>query len=215
MPTLTVLFDFKSPHAYLALAPTLKMLDELAITADWQPLLVAPQQRPVEPELADDRGGMHRWHRACYRLADLRRYAAVQGMPDDCFSDARLFDCGSGQVAAAAFLWAQQQFPDQHQKLLAGLFVQFWNGELDVNSVTEVDQAMTGLVGQDSGFSGHSEQALIELAALQEQQAQAGQFDVPGYLVDDNLYYGRQHLPMVRWLLQGGEGHPPAWGRYN
>jgi 2-hydroxychromene-2-carboxylate isomerase len=215
MTTLTILFDFKSPHAYLALAPTLGMLDELSITADWQPLLVSPQQRPEQPESSDDRGGQHRWHRARYRLMDLRRYAAVQNFGEDCFNDARLFDCGPGRVAAAAYLWGTQQYPKLPQELLTGLFGKFWNSELDLNSIAEIDQAMTELVSAESGFSGNAERALAELETQQGRLQEAGLFDVPGYLVEDNLYYGRQHLPMVHWLLRGGEAQPPAWGRYS
>jgi 2-hydroxychromene-2-carboxylate isomerase len=215
MSALTILFDFKSPHAYLALAPTLAMLDELSVTADWQPLLVAPQQRPEQPDQADDRGAAHRWHRACYRLMDLRRYAAVQKFGEGCFSDARLFDCGPGRVAAAGYLWGQQRFPQSQSGLLTGLFERFWQGELDINSIAQVDQAITELTKADTGFADNAQLALTQLDVQQSTLQEAGMFDVPGYLVDDNLYYGRQHLPVVRWLLQGAQGHPPAWGKYD
>lgn len=215
MSALTILFDFKSPHACLALAPTLAMLAELSISADWQPLLVAPQQRPEQAEQPDDRGAAHRWHRARYRLMDLRRYAAAQEFGEDCFSDARLFDCGSGRVAAAGYLWGQQRFPQSQSGLLTGLFERFWQGELDINSIAQVDQAMTELTEADTGFADNSELALSQLDVQQSALQEAGMFDVPGYLIEDNLYYGRQHLPVVRWLLQGGQGHPPAWGKYD
>ena len=82
MPDLTVVFDFKSPHAYLSLEPTLSMLEDLDVQAKWQPKLVAAQQRARQPEVADDRGAAHRWHRALYRINDLRRYARARGLAE-------------------------------------------------------------------------------------------------------------------------------------
>ena len=37
----------------------------------------------------------------------------------------------------------------------------------------------------------------------------AGIFDVPAYVVEGEIYFGRQHLPMVRWMLTGKRGEPP------
>jgi 2-hydroxychromene-2-carboxylate isomerase len=38
---------------------------------------------------------------------------------------------------------------------------------------------------------------------------EAGLFNVPGYVVDEEIYFGRQHLAMIRWLLTDKQGHPP------
>lgn len=212
MADLTVVFDFKSPHAYLALEPTLSMLEDLDVQAKWQPKLVAAQQRPQQPEVADDRGAAHRWHRALYRINDLRRYARARGLSDDCFSDARLFDCGSGEIAAAGYQWAQRHAPESGTRLLQQLFDGFWHGDLDLNdlaSVSAVIQECSGLTLADA-----LDQALAEFAEAQESLQEYGIVDVPGYLVGDNVYCGRQHLPMVRWHLCGEAGDPPVWGRY-
>jgi 2-hydroxychromene-2-carboxylate isomerase len=213
MPDLTVVFDFKSPHAYLALEPTLAMLDDLHMEADWEPMRVAPQQRPRQPDDAGDRGAAHRWHRAVYRINDLRRYARVRGLPDECFSDARLFDCGTGEAAAAGYRWAARRAPQARVALLQQLFAGFWQGDLDVNDVSAVAAVIAQTTGLD--FATEHDAALEEFSAAQPELAEYGIVDVPGYLVGENVYCGRQHLPMVRWHLCGEEGHAPAWGRYS
>jgi len=37
----------------------------------------------------------------------------------------------------------------------------------------------------------------------------AGVFGVPSYVIDGELFFGREHLPMVRWLLGGKRGTAP------
>jgi 2-hydroxychromene-2-carboxylate isomerase len=212
MAELTVVFDFKSPHAYLALEPTLAMLTELDQRANWQPTLVAPQQRPRRPEVAGDRGAAHRWHRAVYRINDLRRYARARGLADDCFSDARLFDCGSGEVAAAGYQWAQRRAPEAGTRLLQQLFAGFWLGDLDINDGSQVAAVIEDCTGLD--YAQASDEALAEFAAAQEPLQEYGIVDVPGYLVGEHVYCGRQHLAMVQWHLCGEAGNAPAWGRY-
>ncbi len=37
----------------------------------------------------------------------------------------------------------------------------------------------------------------------------AGVFGVPTYLVGDEMWFGREHLPRIAWLLAGAEGPAP------
>jgi hypothetical protein len=45
-----------------------------------------------------------------------------------------------------------------------------------------------------------------ELAALLRDRGVSG---VPCYLVEDEVFLGRQHLPMIRWILGGRRGPGP------
>ena len=44
---------------------------------------------------------------------------------------------------------------------------------------------------------------------MQEAVFAAGIFGVPGYVVAGEYFWGREHLPMVRWLLLGRQGPAP------
>ena len=37
----------------------------------------------------------------------------------------------------------------------------------------------------------------------------AGIFGVPGYVLDGEYYFGREHLPRIRWILAGRVGRAP------
>jgi len=211
MAGLTVLFDFKSPQSYLALAPTLEMLSAANAVADWQPLLTAPLAEPVEPAADAERGVRHRWHRARYRIMDLRRYAEAQGLAPTCFADDVLFSGAEGRIAAAAW-WQHREHP-RALELLIHLFHQTWLHGLAVDDAGQVGDAVATLLGDDGGFAAAPDAALVALDAQQDALVQAGLFDAPGYVIGDEVFYGRQHLPMVRWHLDGAVGPAPAWGR--
>jgi hypothetical protein len=38
---------------------------------------------------------------------------------------------------------------------------------------------------------------------------EAGIFGVPGYELEGEYFFGREHLPMVRWILGGRNGNAP------
>ncbi len=54
----------------------------------------------------------------------------------------------------------------------------------------------------------------MDKGAQENEQPQVSSFDqgifgVPTYLMGEELYFGREHLPRIRWLLQGGTSYPP------
>src|SRR5260370_11949067 len=77
---LAVAIDFKSPHAYLAIGPTCALADELGITIDWRPLVVAPSKIATAPTADHDRCARHRRFLADYLERDIVRYAADRGL---------------------------------------------------------------------------------------------------------------------------------------
>jgi 2-hydroxychromene-2-carboxylate isomerase len=50
---------------------------------------------------------------------------------------------------------------------------------------------------------------------LQADVFAAGIFGVPSYVVAGEVFFGREHLPMVRWLLTGRSGAAPDIGYRN
>ena len=66
---------------------------------------------------------------------------------------------------------------------------------------------------QDSAIDGFAEFAasdgMAEHLELQERLLDKGCFGVPTFLVDDEVYFGREHLARVCWHLEGAKGDPP------
>lgn len=203
--TLTVCIDFKNPLAYLAKDPSYLLQQQLAISIDWQPLSVAPLLPPKAASKDDDRGTRHRRYRAECMAADLLRYADIKGLQlDDIYTEA------DSSLAGIGLLWVKQRAAEVQHRYIDLVFARFWRGELDIESL----QAMTALLQE----CGATTQGLPEYVSgvgrsqfdqLQIELRQAGVFSVPAYLIEDEIYYGRQHLPMISWILSDRHGKPP------
>jgi 2-hydroxychromene-2-carboxylate isomerase len=62
----------------------------------------------------------------------------------------------------------------------------------------------------DAGFEAfQAGPGRVEHDAMQAAIFDAGIFGVPSYVVAGELFFGREHLPRVRWLLSGKRGAPP------
>ena len=46
-------------------------------------------------------------------------------------------------------------------------------------------------------------------ASLDAELRGFGLFQVPAYVVDGEVFYGRQHLPMIEWILNSRSGSAP------
>ena len=61
-----------------------------------------------------------------------------------------------------------------------------------------------------SGFLKFSrEDGAVQNATIQRHAFDQGIFGVPTYLLNDNMFFGREHLPRIRWQLQGAKGPAP------
>ncbi len=202
---LPVAIDFKSPHAYLAIAPTCALADALGIAVAWEPFLVAParKRRPAAPD--DDRGTRHRRLRAQYVVRDLLRYAAARGL------ELRGLERETDStLAALGLLWVTRARPALGRAYVERVFDRYWQETLEIESASALHDMLRELGAPTSGFerfAGREGRATLE--RVQAELREAGVFDVPAYRVEGDVFHGRQHLPMIRWLLSGRAGEPP------
>jgi 2-hydroxychromene-2-carboxylate isomerase len=196
---LTVCVDLKNPHAYLALAPTLDLGDELDVEIDWLPLVASPLKRPTPPPPNADRGTLHRWHRGRYQERDLQRYATARGLQ---LRDP--YRAPDSSLAATALLWVTKQAPKSLRPFLEHAFEGYWTESLDIEDPMALRDLITNVGAPADGFAPYAATAgRAELAALDASLRAAGAFSVPTYWVGAEPFLGRQHLPMIRRLLRG------------
>jgi 2-hydroxychromene-2-carboxylate isomerase len=197
-PELTVLFDFADPHSYLAVAPVRSLIESLGLTSHWYPFVGSPLRAPVQPESADDRGGWHRYHRACYLARDLNRYAQARGLPARHFLDGGLYRQTSGEVAAMGFNWAVGAGPDCARAFMDRAFEGYWDGDADLDAVADVAALLRACDVDADGFDGYcAQEGLEELMAQRQDIGEAGGFAAPSCLLDGEAFVGRQHLPYL------------------
>jgi 2-hydroxychromene-2-carboxylate isomerase len=203
--TLSVLLDVRHPHAYLALHPAAALASELGIGINWLPLVVPPLVAPSTPGPDDDRGTRHRRYRAQAIARGIETYAAVQGLVlRDYYRDPDPAALNRG------WLWIRHRQADRLEPFLAEAFRAYWALELDPSSETAVAAVIDRLGCDAAEFAAWCEdEGTAVAAALAEELRGRGFLGVPGYVIEGEFFHGRQHLPMIRWMLEGRRGPGP------
>ena len=202
---LSVVLDIRHPFAYLALQPAADLADDLGIEINWLPLVVPPLNAPSEPGSDDDRGIRHRRYRAEAIAREIETYAAIQGLVlRDYYRD------GNPGAANLGWLWLRERHPDRLHAYLTEVFRAYWAAELDPSSeaaVTAIVDSLGGDAAEFRAWCGDDGPATAE--ALTEELRERGLYGAPGYILQDEVFLGRQHLPMIRWMLEGRKGPGP------
>ena len=201
----TVLLDVWHPFAYLALQPALAFAESLALDVDWLPLTAPTLKPPSEAQAGDDRGVRHRRYRAQAIAREIETYAKAQGLVVRDF-----YRSGDADAANLGWLWVRDRHPDQLSAYLAELFRSYWSLELDPSSGKQIAALVDSVDAKGDSFlewSGREGPSIA--AALAADLQERGLFQVPAYLVGEEVFYGRQHLPMIRWILAGRSGPIP------
>ncbi len=206
---LVVLLDLRHPLACLALEPTLEMLDALGLETgpdvDWLPLPVPPLKAPGDAGPDDDRGTRHRRYRAEAIAREIQTYGAAQGrVLEEPYRD------GPADAAVRGWLWLRARHRPRLVEGLRALFDAYWRVDLDPADDAQVAAVLDAVEADGPGFRSWSAEAgAREAESLAGRLREIGLFNVPAYVVEDEVFYGRQHLPMIRWILEGRTGRVP------
>ncbi len=208
---LIVYIDIKSPYAFIARDPTLALARQLGISIDWRPLTLdipsylGSARTGAGGKVVESKRSASQWDAVRYAYQDARRYAARAGYT--LRGTTKIWDTS---LAHIGFLWAKQQGDATLQGYLDQVYPPFWRRELDVEAPEVIEQALTAAGADVTGFLPWLAGEGRELHdGMQAAIFGAGIFGVPGYVVDGELHFGREHLPRVRWMLMGRDGAPP------
>ncbi len=211
---LDVYLDMKSPHAYLAVRPSLEVARDYRVGLNFLPYTmsytaigvsksVEPDMKRRPPSPAADRKA-----RMYYTAA--RQYAALQGLPFR--SPYRLLDSAS---AHKAFLFAKQQ--GLEVPFLMRVYVQGWGSgwrDYEIESLERLRGTLAEAGARTDGFEtfmAPDGAAEAELVSTMAKADTAGFTGVPHYVFDDTAsgrelgLFGREHLALIREKL-GAEG---------
>ena len=193
---LTVVLDIKDPHSYLAKDPTCALVDEMGVDVDWLPFVSRPLRR--HSARGEDRGSRHRHFRAAYIERAIACYAGARGI-----TIRDIYRAPDSSLAGMGMLAAKAHSEGALRTYLDLAFRRYWENDLDI----EDPDSVSGLLSA-AGVSVFDFDA-VGFSALQESLDLAGVLETPAYLVDGEVFLGRAHLPMIRWILGGRAGPPP------
>lgn len=208
---LVVYIDLKSPYAYLAIDPTRAMAASRGIAIDWRPFTLdipsylGSARLDSKGKVASSKRTPQQWTGVKYAYADARRYANLTAKTVR--GTIKIWD---SSLAGIAMLWAKDQGATTFDRFLDRLYERFWKRELDIEELAVLASVLEEVDAEVAGFEAFAAgPGRARHDAINEAAFDGGVFGVPTYLVGDEMWFGREHLPRVAWLLDGATSAAP------
>jgi len=208
---LIVYLDVKSPYAFVSVKPTLALERELELQFDWRPYTLdipsyLGSARKDQGEVVESSGRSPKiWNAIRYAYMDARRYAELQGYTLK--GTEKIWD---SSLANMGILFVNLHFRDRIPAYLEAVFPPFWRRELDIEDINVIKDCLKAAGVDSSNF-----QTFVTGAGkrmhdhILDHRFDAGMYGVPTYVLDNSVFFGREHLPYIRWVLSGKQGPAP------
>lgn len=183
--------DFKSPFAYLAVAPARALERDFDVTLDWRPYTL---DIPSYLDAVDGRTE-HNWRKVRYSYMDARRLANKSGLTIR--GPQKIFDSSIANIGLM-FARGRAGFDAYVDRVFEG----FFKRELDIEDAAAVRATLAAagvdVDGWDAFLAG-------EGRALHDRQRRetelSGVFGVPSFFVGEELFWGGDRIPLLRERL--------------
>ena len=202
--------DIKSPYAFVALKPIFALERELGVQFDWRPLTLdipsyLGSAKKKAGKVVESNRSASQWSGVKYAYRDARRYIERQGYILK--GTEKIWD---SSIANIGILWVIEHARDKLEAYLEAVYPLFWRRELDIEDVAVVAACITTAGVCADGFEAFQAGIGKEVHdQLQGQLHHNNIYGVPTYVVDGQILFGREHLPLVRWHLTGKQGDAP------
>ena len=208
---LILYIDFKSPYAYLAKDPAYSIEDQFGIEIDWRPLTLdipsylGSAKLDAQGKVVENNRTPQQWSGVKYAYRDARRYASLRGLTIR--GTTKIWD---SSLAGIGMQWAKLQGRRVLRGYIDRVYDRFWKRELDIEDANVIERVLAESGAELNGFADYrTGEGRASNERIQRQIFEAGVFGVPTFIVDGEVFFGREHLPMVRWLLTGKRGAAP------
>ena len=223
-----IYIDFKSPYAYLAVAPAREMLAKLGLFADWRPFVLDIPSFLGSAKLDEDGKKVAKqnrtkdqWSGIKYAYFDCRRYANLADQTIR--GTVKIWDT---HLPAIGMLWLKR-FSDLADQCAPGsvleryidvIYEPFWKREFDAEDLSAILRVLEQINAPTDGFLEYARGDGAALnARLQESAFEAGIYGVPTFIFPNESaadpqhqkFFGREHLPRISWLLSGRRNSAP------
>ena len=201
--TLTVYIDYKSPYAYLAKDLVYELERDCGARVDWLPYdldladFMGSARVDDTGRVLEEQRTAHQWRRVRYSYMDCRRQARKRGLVIR--GTQKIWD---STIALCGMLHAKPQGYPVFRRYHDTVFERFWKRELDIENPDVVAAVLTQAGADATGFSAYfAEDGRQELECICRAAEAVGVFGVPSFVLDGELFWGREHLPDIRGML--------------
>jgi len=203
--SIDIYIDFKSPYAYLAVEPSICFSRENKLNINWLPyVLEIPDY--LGSAKVDDHGNVlesnrndHQWRRVKYSYMDCRRYANIRNItvrgPQKIWNT---------KLISIALLWTKINNNEHTELFIDYVFKNFWKRELDIENIDIIIEVLKKIGVHYNQFKEWTiDNGKKELDLVINKAHINGVFGVPSYVIKNELFWGREQLPMIKARLNG------------
>ncbi|MGV0035639.1 MAG: DsbA family protein [Candidatus Azotimanducaceae bacterium WSBS_2022_MAG_OTU7] len=208
---LEVYIDFKSPYAFIAKDATYQLEQDFGLEIDWYPLTLnigsylGTAKKDDRGKVTESNRSPRQWLAVKYAYKDARRYAELRGLTLK--GTQKIWD---SSLSAIGLLWAKRHGRDCLKHYIDNTYDRFWKRELDIEDPQVIVAQLRASGCEVDGFEDYlAGEGRDDHDRLQDEILDRGYYGVPTYVIDGESYFGRQHLPRVRWHLLGNVGDLP------
>ena len=201
--------NFASLDCWLALRPLKQLIDSTGVAIDFRPMTgslgnVVSRAKPGE----DDPLAEYKARRArARRMAADREYERVCEMLKlDLAAGKREID---PRWLSLGLQFAQAAGADPFDFAEAA-FNRAYREAGDVTSAAGVADLLSALDVHVSTWPAFIEANMASYDNLADDLLAAGILSAPAFVVDDDIFHGREHLPLLGWMQTGRHGVPPV-----
>ena len=209
---LTVYIDYKSPYAYLAKDLVYELEQDCGVRADWLAYdldladFMGSARVDDSGRVLEEQRTPHQWRRVRYSYMDCRRQARKRGLVIRGTQKIWV-----SKVALCGMLYAKRQGGGVFRRYHDAVFERFWKRELDIENPDVVAAVLTEAGADAAGFPVYlAEEGRQELERVCRAAEEIGVFGVPTFVLDGELFWGREHLPDIREMLNQTQRKGPA-----
>lgn len=131
-----------------------------------------------------------------FRYMDCRRQARKRGLVIR--GPQKIWD---STLAAAGMLYARRAGDAMFRRYHDIVFERFWQRALDIEDVAVIADMLAEAGADGAAFAAQAQAGRDEVAEISRAAEAIGVFGVPTFVVDGELFWGREHLPDIRAML--------------
>ncbi len=205
--TVTVYSDYKSPYAYLAKDPAYELERDFPVRIDWLPYVLdipsflGSARVNASGQVIEEERNAHQWRRVRYSYMDCRRQANKRGLTIR--GPQKIWD---STLAACGMLYAKRQGGAVLRRYHDATFERFWKRELDIEDPAVVGSILREAGAETAGFPAYLAEGRKEVERVGRAAEAQGVFGVPTFVLDGELFWGREHLADIRAMLAAFPG---------
>ena len=207
-----VYINFNGLPSWLALAPLRRIVAETGVVLHWRPMLgnlgnvAGGNLKPGEADPLSAYRERRGKARAAAKARELERMCQTLGIDPEAGGrtiDPVALSLGLNRVVSLAS-------PEDQLAYLEAAFKRAYRESADVETIAAVAGLMDSLGISTDGFAEFCEREEAALLASRDELLNKSILNAPAFVLDEEVFNGREHLPLIEWILKGRRGTPPV-----